>query len=185
MTAERKTRALVGPLVTLTEPQIERVLAVLREKTVEEGDCLIWTAAMSKTVGGRRPQPVVWLDGEVRPVRRLAYVAHGHELFAHWRVCTDCGDYRCVADAHLCRKSHSASLLGHPKSAVTAARIAAAKQAASPLNWDLVRAIRASDRSNQSLAAEMGVNPDTIGQVRRHVTWREIASPFAGLGARS
>jgi len=182
---ERKSRALVAPLVTLTPPQIERVLETLREKTVEEGDCLLWTAAATRGGKSRHLQPVQWLDGAVRPMRRLAYVAYGHELFAHWRVCTTCGNDLCLADAHLCRKSHSESLMGHRKHPVTAVKIAEAKRARSPLNWELVRAIRASTMSNQEIAADLGVHEDTVSRARRHASWREVSSnPFAGLGAR-
>lgn len=182
---KRKTRALVAPLVTLTPVQIERVKALIETKTVEEGDCLVWTAAATRGTGSRCPQPVGWVDGAVRPMRRLAYVAYGHELFTHWRVCTTCGNDLCLADAHLCRKTHSDSLMGHTKSPATKAKIAAAKQARSALNWELVRAIRASDMSNKAIADDLGVHPDTISNVRNHTSWREMCTPFSGLGARA
>lgn len=183
MKAPRKSEALVGPQVSLTPEQAQKVLAAIAERSVEEGDCLLWTGGCSRGSGSRRPQPALWLDGQVRPLRRLAYVAYGKELHFHWRVSTTCGNDECLSEHHLKRKSHSESLKGHTKSPITRARIAAAKQAASRLDWATVREIRASDRSDEDWAAEIGCHPDTVQKARTHQTWIERGF-FSGLIAQ-
>lgn len=185
MTSERKSRALIAPLAELTSEQCLRVLSAIRDRTQDEGDCLLWTGAHSRGQGSNRPQPALWLDGKTMPLRRLAYVAYGRELFAHWRVSTTCGNDSCLCKEHLKRKTHSESLMGHKKSFITRAKIAARKQAASPLDWDKVRDIRSSDASMRSLAAQYGVHEDTISKVRNYQSWREIGGVFSGLVART
>ena len=184
MKVEGKSRPAVAPMMTLTQAHCTYVLEVIRARTVEEGDCLLWLGGCSRGQGSSRPQPALWLDGQTKPLRRLAYVAYGKELFAHWRVSTMCGNDKCLCEEHLRRKSHSESLMGHHKSPVTIARIAAAKQAASALDWDKIREIRSSDMHQNDIAVVMGVHPDTIGKIRTHQTWRETSTPFSGLGAR-
>lgn len=185
MASERKTRAIVAPLIELTPEQRVKVLAAIESRTEEEGDCLLWTGAHSRGQGSNRPQPAIWIDGKTMPLRRLAYVAYGKELFAHWRVSTTCGNDSCLCKAHLKRKTHSESLLGHKKSFITSAKIAARKQAASPLDWDKVREIRSSDESTRSLAVRLGVHEDTISKVRNYQSWREVGGVFSGLVART
>lgn len=181
----RKSRAIAGPAVTLTPEQALRVHAAIHARAVEDGDCLLWTGGCSRGTGSNRPQPALWIDGKVQPLRRLAYVAYGKELYAHWRVSTTCGNDKCLCEEHLIRKTHSESLIGHRKSPVTAARIAAAKQARGVLDWDKVREIRSSEKSAVELGKEFNVHHETICKVRAHKTWRETASnPFARLGAR-
>lgn len=185
MKAERKSRAAVAPLITLTPEQQAKVLAAILARTEEEGNCLLWTGAHSRGQGSNRPQPALWIGGKTMPLRRLAYVAYGKELFAHWRVSTTCGNDSCLCEDHLKRKTHSESLRGHKKSALTSAKIAFAKQALSPLDWDKVREIRGSDLSDKELGLVHGVHPDTIGKIRQHVTWREIGGFFSGLMPKS
>jgi len=185
MKAERKSRAAVAPLIELTEEQRFKVLAAIEARTEEEGECLLWTGAHSRGQGSNRPQPAIWIDGKTMPLRRLAYVAYGKELFAHWRVSTTCGNDSCLCEQHLKRKTHSESLKGHKKSVITSAKIAARKQASSPLDWEKVREIRGSEESMRSLAARFGVHEDTISKVRNHQSWREVGGFFSGLVARA
>lgn len=176
---------IVESKLTLTPDEVAKVLAAIRERTIEEGDCLLWTGGCSRGTGSNRPQPALWIGGKVQPLRRLAYVAYGKELLVHRRVSTTCGNDKCLCEDHLKEKSHSESLVGHRKSPVTVARIAAAKQAAGVLDWEKVRAIRASEKSNVELGREYSVHHETISKVRAHKMWRETSNPFNGLGARS
>ena len=73
----------------------------------------------------------------------------------------------------------------HKKSVITSAKIAARKQASSPLDWEKVREIRGSEESMRSLAARFGVHEDTISKVRNHQSWREVGGFFSGLVARA
>lgn len=49
------------------------------------------------------------------------------------------------------------------------------------LDWDKVRAIRASEESNEVLAKRYSVTRSLIGQVRRHELWVEEGGMFTGL----
>lgn len=165
----------------MTADQRDQVLRAIRERCVEEGDCLLWTGAHSRGQGSNRPQPAIWIGGKTMPLRRLAYVAYGKELIVHMRVSISCGNDSCLCEDHLKRKTHSESLRGHRKSALTSAKIALAKQAQSPLDWDKVRAIRLSELTDKELGQLHHVHPDTIGKIRQHVTWREVGGFFSGL----
>ena len=50
------------------------------------------------------------------------------------------------------------------------------ERAHSKLTPDMVRAIRASDRTQEELAAEYGVTRSNIGYIKRHVTWNDLDS---------
>lgn len=171
--------------VELTSGQRAQVLNAIRERCEEEGDCLLWTGAHSRGQGSNRPQPAIWLGGKTMPLRRLAYVAYGKELIAHMRVSITCGNDSCLCEHHLKRKTHSESLRGHRKSPLTSAKIALAKQALSPLDWDKVHAIRGSVLTDKELGQIHHVHPDTISKVRNYVTWREVGGVFSGLVTRS
>lgn len=184
MTAERKSRAAVAPLVTLSPMHRDRVLAAIRTRTVEEGDCLLWEGAVTRGTKSRRPLPALWVDGRAQSLRRLAYVAYGKELFAHWRVSPECGNDLCLCEEHLKRKTHAESLMGHSKSPIARERITLARRARALLDWNKVREIRGSDLPVSELAEQMGVHPDTISCVRTYATWRE-SGVFSGLVARA
>lgn len=170
------------PLVTITPDQRAKVLEAIRTRTIEEGDCLMWTGANSRGANTPRPQPAIWLDGETKALRRMAYVAYGSELFAHWRVVTTCRNDACLNEKHLKRATRSDAQSGNHRGLLTRAKLAAAHQARSPLDWEKVREIRASDLSNRKLGEVYGVNRDTIHKERRYLTWRETGM-FSGLVA--
>jgi len=50
------------------------------------------------------------------------------------------------------------------------------ERAHSKLTPDMVRAIRASDRTQEELAAEYGTTRSNIGYIKRHVTWNDLDS---------
>lgn len=180
MAAERKSRAAVGPIVVITPEQRSKILCAIRTRTVEEGDCLLWTGAMSQSSKSAKRQPAFWLDGKTVAMRRYAYVAYGKELFAHWLVSTSCGNDDCLCEQHLKRVSKADTQLGTTRGLVTRTRIAAAHQKRSPLTWELVREIRSSDESNRQIASRLSLNRDTVFKVRNHITWRETGM-FRGL----
>lgn len=184
MKAERKSRAAVAPLVTLTEEQRAKVLTAIRSRTEEEGECLRWTGALSRGSKSHKVQPAFWMDGKTVALRRMAYVAYGKELFAHWLVSTSCGNDDCLCEKHLKRVSKAETQIGTTRGLITRTRIAAAHQKRSPLNWDLVREIRASSESNRAIASRLSLHRDTVHKVRNHVTWRETGMFSALVAAR-
>jgi hypothetical protein len=184
MTAERKTRALIAPLVTITPEERATILEAIRTRTVEEGNCLLWLGAKSSSAKSTKMLPAIWLYGKTKSLRRLAYVAYGKELFSHWMVSPECGNDLCVAEDCLKRVTRAETQTGTTRGIVTRTKIAAARQSRSPLDWEKVREIRASSLSNRKLAVLHNVDRDTIFKVRSHLTWRETGM-FSSLVARS
>lgn len=148
------------------------------------GDCQEWQMYMGS---GRVPQ--VRHDGRLRAVRRVMLDLAGRTVRPGHYVGTCCGNARCVEPGHIrvhTPKQHSRLGVPQRNAQLVSARIAAARRAqASVLTIECVRAIRASDEPATAVATRYGVTPGAISRIRLGQRWRETASPFAGLGARS
>lgn len=149
----------------------------LRERTIEEGDCLIWQGVYASET------PIVYIPlaehgGEKRryiTVRKAMLQAQSklkRGLYAS--VC--CGNPQCVAPAHV--RAVTASALGRRVAAtgamrdpVRCAKISESRQAQSPLTWADVDAIRASDEPQRVLAERYGVSKSAISLIKRRVNW--------------
>lgn len=149
----------------------------LRERTIEEGDCLIWQGVYANGT------PIVYVPmfehgGKKRKyitVRKAMLQAQGkmkRGLYAS--VC--CNNTQCVAPEHarvvtassLGKRNAAAGTLRDP---VRCAKISKSRQSQSPLTWADVDAIRASDKSQRVLAERYGVSKSAISLIKRHVNW--------------
>lgn len=145
----------------------------------EEGGCWDWTLHTVRGVPNWRRH-----DAKGGRVRVLLWEAiHGVTCTTNDRIHSKCGDPLCVAPDHLVRTTRGALQRGKRASLAKVAAIAQKARARSPLDWDKVRAIRASDETLTVLAARYGVTFHCISLIRLHKSWRELSSPFAGLGA--
>ena len=52
------------------------------------------------------------------------------------------------------------------------------------LTLDQARTIRMSDESGTVLAERYSVSRQTVNRIKAGTAWREVSTPFAGLGAR-
>lgn len=155
-------------------------LETIQARIVEEGDCWLWQAALS------HGSPALRHDGRVMYVRRfIAQYLQGKDTSGKY-VTQTCDSPLCVNPAHVivCDRAKlqliAAKRTRYGDSVVRGMRIARAKQEASSLTWDDVRAIRAMEGTSRAIARELGLNFSRVHNIRTHKTWRE-ANPFFGL----
>ena len=144
----------------------------------ECGDCLLWTGPVNSVgcphIGSRSLRRVVW---EMRE----------GPLCDSMAVVNTCGRPACIE--HLALATKAAVLRAAMDRPDVRARRAAAARArgragAAKLDLQRARSIRASGRSQASLADEHGVSQSLVSRIVNNKAWSEAASPFAGLGAR-
>jgi len=158
---------------------VKPIFTRLIEKTVEEGDCLIWTGCCAN---GKWPQ---WnIDYRPTPVRRTLWEQVHERSAKRLEVGTSCGTPKCVHPDHLVARSRSQRMKGIPLSPANVARVALGRRRKSKLNIDLVRQIRASDEPGNVVEERLGLKAGYASRIRSGRVWRDHASPFAGLGER-
>lgn len=155
-------------------------LADLQARVVEVGECWQWTGYAAE---GKFPQWVI--GGKIRAARRIVWEAvHGH-IRKGIQIGVNCGCLLCVHPDHLVARTKSKALRGRKITAAHRASVIAGKRAGSKLNIEIVRAIRASDEPIKILDAMYGLSPGYAAKIRSGERWPDMASPFAGLGARA
>lgn len=160
------------------DAMVELVL-LMSDRLVEEGDCLLWTGAVSEYGA-----PKIWVEGGSDVLRRLIWTAIHGTPGKEQRIGVGCGVDRCVEPLHLKVRTRSEELSGIKRSSAFGAKIAATKRAASTFTQEEVDYIRSSALNNVQLGIELNRNHQTIARIRSHDIWRSYVSPFAGLGAR-
>lgn len=159
-------------------------LQTIRERCEEVGDCWIWQGCASPGY------PLVKINGRGAVlVRRLVCELDGRPPAPRQPVAARCNDKLCCKPAHLYPSSikviaKAAAKRGAFSSADRAAKIAATKRAAGKLTMEKAREIRMRPESAPVLAPIYGVDKSLINKVRSGKAWRDMSSPFAGLGAR-
>lgn len=164
-------------------------IATLRARTVEVGDCWEWLGYYN--TGGRHPQ--VRHEGRQCMVRRLVLQLGGIELRPDRHVMTTCGNHRCVNPSHLRQATAKevakiAGAQGLMSGPARSAKIAATKRAQmAVLTIEQVREIRQRTTTHAAAAAQYGIHPSKIAEIRQHKRWKDYQTPnpFAGLGARA
>lgn len=153
---------------------------LIEGRLVEEGDCLIWTGAVSDS-----GNPRVWVDGSSDVLRRTLWTAMNGEPEPDDRIGVRCRVARCVEPSHLIKQQRTDELKGVKRTEAFKAKVATAVRAAkATLTQEQVDMIRASPLNNVELARQMNRRHQTIARVRTHDIWKSYVNPFAGLGAR-
>jgi len=155
-------------------------LKMIREKCVEDGTCWIWQGAINQGMPVARDR-----DRIVNVRRHIAGYLRG-EIVLGKLASTTCGTPRCCAPAHIemvTRQSlqRKSALTLYHQAPARREKLAIAQRARSPLDSEMVAAIRASDLPGRDLAALYGVSLSTIQGVITHRTWQNYRNPFAGL----
>jgi hypothetical protein len=149
----------------------------LRERTTEEGDCLMWTGVYANETpivyiplaehGGKKRKYITVRKAMLQAQKRLKRGQYGG---------VSCGNPQCVAPDHV--KPMTASQLGYRnaergmmRDPMRNAKIARAKQQHSTLTWDDIDAIRASEGPQQRLAERYGVSKSLISLIKRRLRW--------------
>ncbi len=167
---------------------LDRVLAFLAPRTVEEGDCLLWTKAVNSSA-----HPVASIDGQRSiPVRRWVFVQLNGAVPASKRVVARCGHPRCVAPG--CTIAVTPSGVNQRIAArggfSTAQRLIAVRRAArlacSPLvEADIPKIIErrfVHEEKLESIAADYPVGISTISRICRGESWSGVVNRhFEGL----
>jgi hypothetical protein len=167
-----------------TKPKTVQTMESLLNRTVEEGDCLLWTGYVGNMV------PQVSHGGNVVAVRRLMLKLLGKELRPGDHASTKCRNPLCVHPDHISHRNKQQHAAAMSKSSnrndfMRAAKVAASKRKNSKLTMEQAREIRMSQESGPVLAARFGINKEWVNRIKRGDAWREYGgSPFAGLGAR-
>lgn len=161
----------------------KELIAMLRNRTVEVGDCYIWQQGV--TGGGA---PVMWDGSRVIYARRMAYSLHTGMTMAKldglyvWQTC---GNMRCISPhcwgmGTRGDMTKAMAALGRlkigPQRAAKIAIKARIHSGRFPGGMEQVRQIR--DRIGRGerardIAKEFGVHPTTISKIVAGVTWRE------------
>jgi len=141
--------------------------------------CLVWAGHVDPQRG-----PIGRLEGG-KPVSVRRYI-WGVKRFTLGlneviRMREEC-EHGCCEYAHMHVERRNAEAKGRPlMPAHLNAMATALRKRLGKLDWDKVRAIRASDEPNKVLAARYDVSSSLIGQVRRHELWVEQGGLFTSL----
>lgn len=157
-------------------------LETLLKRTIEEGDCLLWTGYHGNET------PYVFHDGKLWPVRRLILALSGIEQKSTFAGCS-CGNKSCVAPEHIVQRDKRNQAKVMAKQANTGAtkilRIkkmtVTRREKHSKLDIETAREIRASSESAKEAASRVGISKAMVHRIRSGAAWRDGANPFAGL----
>lgn len=143
--------------------------------------CMVWTGYVDPRRG-----PVARIGKDEPPIsaRRMVWQSKRKALDYQQtvRMRDDC-EANCIEYSHMRLGRREDAAKGRTQSLPTRQRMAEVFQRnRAKLDWDKVRAIRASTEKEAVLALRYGVSKPTIGQVRRGETWHEYRQGmFTGL----
>lgn len=145
----------------------------IRAKCIEEGDCLLWTAAICGN------KPTARHNGKSANIRHLFWnLTHpSKQLGAGQILRISCRDERCLA--HMVRSNRADLMRQIAKrltgiASVRAAR-AAARRRRSTVTPEIAALIRQDSRPPQQVAAQFGLNRRTVQRIRTFKTWAPVS----------
>lgn len=151
---------------------------MLRENCRKVDGCLAWASHVDPQRG-----PIGRVDGPALNVRRFIWRVTRGELGRDQiiRMRPEC-EHGCIEYTHMRIGKRNETRRGAKLPLTHRRAISAGKQEqVGKLDWDKVRAIRASGESRQVLAERYGVSRSLIGMVLRHEVWVEAGGMFTGL----
>lgn len=151
---------------------------MLRENCRPIDGCMAWASHVDPLRG-----PIGRVDGPPLNVRRFIWRVTRGELGRDQiiRMRPDC-EPGCIEYAHMRIGKRNETRRGAKLPLTHRRAISAGKQEqVGKLDWDKVRAIRASVEPRQVLAERYGVSRSLIGMVLRHEVWVESGGMFTGL----
>lgn len=169
---------------------MSKTLADVKGRCRVEGDCWIWTGAVSDGI------PRVYApdakDGKMRsqPGRRAVWIMKAGKAIPNgWRVFGLCDQKLCLNPAHLIceptdrhgqKVADSGKLKGQIKR-ILANRATGRKR--SKRSADLVTTVRTSEKAGTAIARELGVPPQWVSRVRtgKPTAFCPVGGLFTGL----
>ena len=157
----------------------EQRLEIMKGRCKPVHGCMVWTGYVDPKRG-----PIVRFgDESPTPARRAAWqIKRGPLGYQQTvRMQADC-EPDCIEYTHMKLGRREDPAKGKHISVLHRQRIAQAHQVTrGKLDWEKVRVIRASTKSDAVMAEQFGVSKATIGQVRRGETWKEFGGLFTSL----
>jgi hypothetical protein len=160
------------------------VFEKISARTIEEGDCLLWTGTMC----AGRTIPSIFNKGKLASVCRLIWNKKNGSIPAGMLIYRTCGNIQCVRPAHLgmCTVSELARFSGlmgkHKKTELQKVAIALTMRKSAKLTQSDVDCILLSDEKPSELAVRFKVSERLIYSIRNGTRWKYRASnPWGGL----
>lgn len=145
----------------------------VRARTVEEGNCLLWTGAFC-TRG-----PVATVAQVQYPLRKVVWEQKNGQPFPADKVATvTCGNPRCLE--HVVARTWS-QLNSRPTSISHRIKTALARRKGSKLTDEAVNDIRYGSDKPPIAAARHGCSVAYVYMIRRDQCRKDYSSPFRGL----
>lgn len=163
------------------KPRKIHTIESLYERTTEEGDCRLWDGYMVNGV------PMAYHNGKMTSVRKIIDTLSGKTGTAKYYGCT-CGNPSCIDEKHIAPRTSAehAQQMGKrvSESPGNQARIIAITLARRKGSNTNAEAIRNAEGSYRYIANQEGISRNMVGRIKRGEYWRDLKSPWAGLGAR-
>lgn len=161
-------------------------LDTIRMRCAEEGECLIWQQGTDACGYPQMTAP----GFKTKSVRRIVLELDGRKPRPRRPTMATCGSKLCVLPTHLVTTTtrgvgRAAAARGAFSRPDRIAKVAAAKRAAGKLTTAKAQEIRLSVEPAHVLAEKYSVHKSLINRVRKGERWRDLSSPFAGLGQRA
>lgn len=166
-----------------TPPHI--TLEWVKLRCEDTGDCWLWkqtTAKSGSPTLNWRPDGVKSVTYQVRRVV-FALANPKIEIGARF-VSPSCGNPRCLHPKHLVLRTKAEVVALTWTMPDTRAKRVRGLERARPnakLGMNNARYVRESTKPLSELSAELNVGPTVLSRVRRGLSWREPANPFAAL----
>lgn len=187
----------VRKVSTMAE-KIARGLAAGLAQAEEVGDCLEWQGSFSC----RGATPVVKVYDPLtkrtdnHAVPKLRWEAKHGPVPEGKLVYRTCCNNACVLDDHIAcgtrkdwaKARKKAGTTKHSEATKVRLTMAARRRARTTTTMEKARAVRsmaAGQMSTSDISAQTGIAECMVAEIRQGRSWREISSPFAGLGARA
>lgn len=164
-------------------PQAVQTIEKLFARCNEVGECWEWTGYITNNV------PHVTHMGEMVPVRKLMLELSGRPVRDGAFAGCGCKNKPCVNPDHAVVRSplqHMQKMAATPahNEAARVAKLVMHARRRAKLELSDVREIRLSVEPPIELAKQYGVSRQTVSRIQAGTAWREVASPFSGLGTR-
>ena len=165
----------------------ERLEQLRQRCHINDDGCWIWKG--DRYTSG---QPRAIVEGRRRgSAKSLARTLVGKPAPKKYETCRcDLAPNDCINPDHLRNYTRGQVLevSNRDNKAVHVERAAKTKRARRALSdrmtMQLAREIRSSSESGAAIARRLNLGADYVRQIRRGTMWREVVSPWAGLGAR-
>lgn len=148
------------------------IIDVIKEKTVEVGNCLEWTGYCC------RGTPKTSVGGKGIAVRKL--IAQRSGMNTDGKLVTNkCNNSRCVKPEHLVLMtkkdfhSHISKNKIDQKALSRRSKLSMAARSRAKLTPEIAAEIRASTETQEQIAKRFGICKRTVGSIQHGITWRD------------